>query len=110
MLFRSKPEIIYKTLLLIPEGSILQYSDVGCHFNINGLNKLKFYQDCCDENDFLVFQYRDPINNQKKLKYLKYFEYQYSKSDLLNHFNINYHEYVDEKQDYFLNLRKPFYL
>ena len=62
-----KPEIIYKTLLLIPEGSILQYSDVGCHFNINGLNKLKFYQDCCDENDFLVFQYRDPINNQKNL-------------------------------------------
>ena len=84
-----KPQIIYKSLLLIPEGSILQYSDVGCHFNANGLDKLKFYQDFCDKKDILVFQYKKPSNNQKKLKYLEYLEYEYSKSDLLDYFNLS---------------------
>ena len=35
-----KPEIILNYLNKIPEGSILQYSDIGCHFNKSGLNRL----------------------------------------------------------------------
>lgn len=85
-----KPEIIYRSLLVIPDGSILQYSDVGCHFNPQGLKKLNFYQDCCDKNEMLVFQYREPLNKQFNHKYLTYLEYQYTKSDLINYFNLKF--------------------
>lgn len=83
-----KPEIIYKSLLAIPDGSILQYSDVGCHFNLDGYNKLKLYESYCNEYEMVTFQYREPINKKNNLKYLIYHEYEYTKSDLINYFNL----------------------
>jgi hypothetical protein len=85
-----KPEIVYRSLLAIPDGSILQYSDVGFHFNPNGIEKLNYYQDCCDKYEMLVFQYRDPLNKQLNLKYLTYLEHEYTKSDLINYFNLKF--------------------
>jgi len=85
-----KPEIVYKSLLAIPDGSILQYSDVGCHFNPNGYNKLKLYENYCDKYEMLTFQYREPPNKKINLKYLIYNEYEYTKSDLIDYFNLKF--------------------
>ena len=45
----------------IPENAILQYSDIGCHFNINGLNRLKEYIGLCEKIIFLHFNIKDLI-------------------------------------------------
>ena len=85
-----KPEIILNFLTQIPENSILQYSDIGCHFNRMGINKLFFYQDTCDENNILSFQYSDPKIKRLNFIYPNYLEHQYTKADLMNHFNLNF--------------------
>jgi hypothetical protein len=89
-----KPEVVYRSLLAIPDNSILQYSDVGCHFNPGGIKKLNYYQECCDKHEMLVFQYRDPLNKQLNLKYLTYLEYEYTKSDLINYFNLKFNSEI----------------
>ena len=38
-----KPYIIKKYLSSLPANSVLQYSDIGSHFNINGIQRLKEY-------------------------------------------------------------------
>ena len=38
-----KAEVIKRYLKDVPNNSIVQYSDVGCHFNENGLKRLKQY-------------------------------------------------------------------
>ena len=55
-----KPEIILNYLNEIPEGSILQYSDIGCHLNKSGLERLKHYLDIMKDNNILAFQYKKP--------------------------------------------------
>ena len=84
-----KPEIILNYLNKIPEGSILQYSDIGCHFNKSGLNRLKEYLEITDRNSILVFQYRKPnIKMDFNLKYQIYYEQEYTKSDLFSFLKI----------------------
>ena len=85
-----KPEIILDALINIPDESILQYSDVGCHINSVGLERLKEYQDICSQKNMVSFQYYDPTNKKKDLIYPDYLEYKYTKSDLMNFFNLNY--------------------
>ena len=81
-----KAEIIKKFLKKVPNNSIVQYSDIGCHLNIKGLNRLKEYTSLCSKKGILTFQYKLP--KQKKLKSIKnirfqrYFEYEYTKMDL----------------------------
>ena len=81
-----KAEIIKKFLKKVPNNSIVQYSDIGCHLNIKGLNRLKEYTSLCSKRGILTFQYKLP--KQKKLKSIKnirfqrYFEYEYTKMDL----------------------------
>ena len=55
-----KPEIILNYLNKIPEGAILQYSDVGCHFNKSGFKRLDEYLEITHKNNILVFQYKKP--------------------------------------------------
>lgn len=38
-----KPYVILRTLESLPEGSTLLYCDVGCHFNLEGVNRLRYY-------------------------------------------------------------------
>ena len=85
-----KPEIILDALLNIPNDSILQYSDIGSHINSAGLEKLKQYQGMCSEKNMVTFQYIEPKNKKKDLIYPDYLEYKYTKSDLMNFFNLNY--------------------
>jgi len=84
-----KPEIILSYLKKIPEGSILQYSDIGCHLNKNGLKRLKEYIEIANNKGILAFQYKDPnFTNNKSLKYQVYFEQEYTKNDLFSFFNL----------------------
>ena len=94
-----KPEIILNFLRQIPENSILQYSDIGCHFNRKGINKLFFYQDMCDKNSIVSFQYSNPKIKKINFIYPNYLEYQYTKADLMRYFNLNFnHIYMNTPQ------------
>ena len=55
-----KAFVIKKLLDQIPKDSILQYSDIGCHLNSKGIDRLKEYARLCDENSILTFQYKKP--------------------------------------------------
>ena len=84
-----KPEIILSHLNDIPENSILQYSDIGCHLNKYGKKRLKEYLDIVLENNILAFKYYKPnFKIDKKLKYQIYFENEYTKSDMFDYFEI----------------------
>ena len=73
-----------------PNNSIIQYADIGCHFNTNGLKRFKDYIAITRKYGSLVFNYDGDILKKKNiyLKFQKYFEYQYSKKDLINYLKI----------------------
>lgn len=84
-----KPEIILSNLNSIPKGSILQYSDIGCHLNKNGYERLGYYLDLMNDQNILAFQYYEPkFQLDKKLKYQIYFEKEYTKNDLFNYLEV----------------------
>jgi len=62
-----KEDIVRTYLNQIPQNSILQYTDLGCHLNRKGIEKLKEYINITDENNILVFQYgKTPIEIKNK--------------------------------------------
>ena len=85
-----KPEIILDYLDRIPDDAILQYSDIGCHLNKNGIERLKYYQHIAEEKNILGFQYFKPnFTYKKKLRYQIYYENLYTKNDLFEYLNIS---------------------
>ncbi len=85
-----KPDIILDYLNNIPEGSILQYSDIGCHFNKNGITRLKEYVEIVSEKNILPFQYKKPeFKNDLELKFQIYLEHHYTKADLFDYFKVS---------------------
>ena len=86
-----RPEIINNFLNKIPENSILHYSDIGSHLNDRGKWRLKEYVENTQKYEMSVFQYDDPPKEifKKDYKYQKYFEYEYTKSDVINYFGLN---------------------
>lgn len=85
-----KPEIILSYLNKIPDNSILQYSDIGCVLNSNGMERLKEYIKITDEKNILVFKYSDPnFDTKYKYKFQIYYENQYTKADAWKYLNIN---------------------
>lgn len=85
-----KPYIIKKYFDELPNGSILQYSDIGCHFNYRGIIRLKKYVEFCEKENVLVFQYRIPDWHKKyeNYKFQEYFEYEYTKSETLDYMGV----------------------
>lgn len=84
-----KPEIILNFLKVLPDNSILQYSDIGCHFNKKGTNRLTEYLNIIKNNNILAFKYSKPnFVTDKKLKYQIYYEHEYTKNDLFEYLNI----------------------
>ena len=73
-----KPEVILQTLYKMNDGDILQYTDMGCHLNHKGKNRLNFYftKTSESENGFLVFQMKSQP------------EYQWTKSSVFHFFDI----------------------
>jgi len=87
-----KPQVILQILNKMDDGDILQYSDVGCHLNKNGLDRLFQYFELTKitEKGILAFQNKLP---EYPLKYdgremLNYLEYEWVKGDLIDYFNI----------------------
>ncbi len=82
----------------IKEGDIYHWCDVGCHFNIEGVSRLKEYIDIVskNKNGFLGFSYKNPPFNEKYKKYEfpNYLEYEYTKSDLIKYFNLSYDDEI----------------
>ena len=84
-----KPEIILNYLNYIPEDSILQYSDIGCHLNKYGIKRLEEYLEIMKKNNILAFQYNDPkFLTEHKLNFQIYYEKEYTKEDLFKYFDI----------------------
>ena len=84
-----KAEIIKNFLKKVPKNSIVQYTDIGCHLNINGLKRLKEYSSLCNKKGILTFQYKLPkqkkLKSIKDMKFQRYFEYEYTKMDLFKY-------------------------
>lgn len=83
-----KAEVIKKFLKGVPNNAIVQYSDVGCHLNENGLKRLKEYIEISNEKKILTFQYNVPKQKKKlfkNIKFQEYFEHQYTKMDLIKY-------------------------
>ena len=77
-----KPEVILSYLNEIPKDSILQYSDIGCHFNYRGIKRLNEYIQIADKNNILSFKYNKPnFDLKENFKFQIYYEYQYTKAD-----------------------------
>ena len=85
-----RPEIISKCLNDIPDGSILHYSDIGNHLNNLGIWRFKEYLQKTIDNNLVVFDYSKPPDQLiiENYKYQKYFEYEYTKGDIFEYFNI----------------------
>ena len=85
-----KPEIILSYLNEIPKDSILQYSDIGCHFNHKGIKRLNDYIQIANKNNMLSFKYNKPdFNLKENFKFQIYYEYQYTKADSWKYLKIN---------------------
>ena len=85
-----KPEIILSYLNEIPKDSILQYSDIGCHFNHKGIKRLNDYIQITNKNNMLSFKYNKPSFDLKEnFKFQIYYEYQYTKADSWKYLKIN---------------------
>ncbi len=50
-----KAFIIKDFLKSVPKNSIVQYSDIGCHFNINGKKRLQDYVEICKKKKYFRF-------------------------------------------------------
>ena len=92
-----KPFIILDYIKKLPEDSILQYADIGCHFNKNGINRFYEYISMVQKYDSLVFEYNGKgFKNYDNLKFQKYDEYQYTKKDLLNYLKVENNKKIVE--------------
>ena len=74
------------------EGDIYHWCDVGCHFNKNGISRLKEYINIVkkDKNGCLFFSYIKPNLDKEfnNYQFPKNLEYEYTKSDLIKYFNL----------------------
>ena len=97
-----KAEIIKNYIKKLPKNSILQYSDIGCHLNKNGIVRLKKYINLCKKKNMITFQYKIPksshFKNFSNYKYQRYFEYEYTKMDLFKYLNITKKEIFNSEQ------------
>ena len=87
-----KPDAIINYLNSLPDNSLLQYSDIGCHFNKDGINRLNHYISMTDENKMLAFEYSNPPKEIIKFNYQfqKYKEYELTKGDLIKYFGLDF--------------------
>lgn len=86
-----KPKIILDYFKKLPNNSILQYADIGCHFNHKGLNRFNEYLELTNKHSILTFKYDGSNEKFKDKKYFfqKYLEYEYTKIDLIDYLNID---------------------
>jgi hypothetical protein len=87
-----KPQIILQILNKMRDGDILQYADVGCHLNINGLSRLEDYFKAAKDarTGILAFQAKPPECpfNYDGRNLLDLKDEKYIKGDVLEYFNV----------------------
>ncbi len=87
-----KPLIIKKYLATLPEDAILHYCDIGSVFNNHIQTKKEIFDELvskCLLNNFIAFNYSKPVKIDPHLSYKILYEYQFTKSDLFQYYNIN---------------------
>lgn len=90
-----KAYIIKNFIESVPKNSIVQYSDIGCHFNVNGKKRLLEYIDICKKKNILGFQYYKPNNNfNQDFIYQNYIEKNFTKKKLFKYLNVENDESI----------------
>lgn len=85
-----KAFIIKNYLKSLPKNSIIQYSDIGCHFNTSGKKRLLEYVEMCKTKNILGFQYYEPnFKSFKHFTYQNYLEKDYTKIEVLKYLNLH---------------------
>jgi len=87
-----KPLIISQFFDKIKEDDIVNYTDIGCHFNKNGIDRLNYYIKKLEvsEKGILAFQY-NPLENFESdinFEFPNIKEYVYTKADLFKYFDV----------------------
>ena len=99
-----KPQIILQLLNEMKENDLLQYSDIGCHLNPNGIDRLNYYFNMTDVSKTAVFAFKSVapkyplVYDQRKL--LDLVEYKWTKGDLFDYFNIRNNTNITHTQSY----------
>ncbi len=87
-----KPQILLQILEKINEGDIVQYTDAGCHLNINGIQRLHEYFEIAKNanNGILAFQAKEPEEHLKvnDRNFPSLPDSEWVKGDLLDYLNI----------------------
>lgn len=80
-----KPRVVSETLDKVNAGSVLVYSDIGCHFNVEGKNRFLEYLNFIVSNDFdlLVFSFSEDDWFSSK-------EVMWTKRKLVEYFNLSF--------------------
>jgi len=86
-----KPLILSQFLKKIKEGDIVNYTDLGCHFNHRGIERLNYYIKRLNNSNkgLLAFQY-NPLKDygSENFEFPNITEYIYTKADLFDYFNV----------------------
>ena len=86
-----KPLIIIQKLKTIKYGDIINYTDIGCHFNEFGKDRLNYYINKLKNSNkgILGFQYK-PLDgyDKKKFEFPEITESKYTKSDLFDYLEV----------------------
>lgn len=97
-----KSQVILQTLNLMSEGDILQWTDVDCHLNINGKQRLLEYFDIVDQSilGLLCFD-SNPPNDPTLLKniiLLNQIDRKFTKGDVFDFFNVRYDQRITDTE------------
>jgi hypothetical protein len=77
-----KPQIILQTLSKMDENDLLQYTDIGCHLNKNGIKRLNEYFEMVNQSKTGLLAFDMPWYTEK----------QWTKGDLFDYFNVRNRE------------------
>lgn len=83
-----KPWIIEDSLNKLEEGDILLYTDLGCFFNSKGINRLNEYFEMVSQSQIGILGVRSQINSYNDLPETIYYEYEWTKGDILKYFDV----------------------
>ena len=91
-----KPFLILDIMKNLQEGDIIHYLDIGCHLQLDGIDRFREYLDIVENNNkgILAFQYYSLKENLNlNINFPLREEFKYTKADLLDFFSV-----IDNKE------------